>query len=146
MNFTFGSVGDIIAICGLIKALVDTLSESKGSSAKFQALVQHLGNLEAGLRELEDLSQVCARVGGYESLGRRARFEAFSCRQPIEQFKSSIDKYRLSLRYGGSGNQAKDLYWKIRFAIAHKDEVETFQQYIRDRLQVISIIIITAKA
>ena len=108
MPVTFGSVGDIISVCGLIKQLKDTLSDTKGSSADFQATARDLANLEAALRELHELAEVCERVGGYQSLRQRALLEALECRKPISDFSESIQKYKRSLRHGGSGNSVKD--------------------------------------
>lgn len=142
---TFGSVGDIIQICGLIKALINTLKDSRGSRERFRSLIEHLNHLELLLQEFDELAQVCDRSTKYESVGRRARLEILSCRSPIETFKTSLDKYRKSLRVGGSGNRLKDGYVMVQFAIAHKEEVAAFRQYIRDRVQTMTAIVFTAK-
>jgi hypothetical protein len=43
---TFGSVGDIIAVVGIIKDLIVTLDDSRGSSADYQRITHELRNFE----------------------------------------------------------------------------------------------------
>lgn len=42
MPITFGSVGDVISVCLLIKDLVKTLDDSRGSSAEYQEVIREL--------------------------------------------------------------------------------------------------------
>ena len=57
MPVTFGSVGDIIAVCVLVKDCVDALSETKGAAASYQAVIRELFILEKALLEFDVLSR-----------------------------------------------------------------------------------------
>jgi hypothetical protein len=52
MSFTFGSVGDIISICLIIKDLAVALDDSGGSSAEYRELRRELWALERALLEV----------------------------------------------------------------------------------------------
>ena len=52
MPITFGSVGDIVSLCLLIKDLVKSLDNSRGSSAEYQAVIRELCSLDHALLEV----------------------------------------------------------------------------------------------
>ncbi|KAF7449551.1 hypothetical protein PtrSN002B_003090 [Pyrenophora tritici-repentis] len=53
MSVTFGSVGDIISVCLLVKDLVTALDKARGSKAEYQAAIRDLWILERVLLEIE---------------------------------------------------------------------------------------------
>ena len=53
MSFTFGSFGDIVTLSLLIKDLIKSLDDSRGSSAEYQAVVRELWSLDKALLEVE---------------------------------------------------------------------------------------------
>lgn len=59
MSVTFGSVGDIISVCLIVKDLVDALDKSRGSSAEYQAVIRELWSLDRALLQVAMLSKTC---------------------------------------------------------------------------------------
>ena len=54
-SITFGSVGDIIAICQIITTTFRSLSESSGSAAEYRALIGELRSLSQALESVKAL-------------------------------------------------------------------------------------------
>ncbi|KAI4261493.1 MAG: hypothetical protein L6R42_003307 [Xanthoria sp. 1 TBL-2021] len=52
MSITFGSVGDIVSVCMLIKGLVKCLDDSRGSSTEYQAVIREIHSLDHALLEV----------------------------------------------------------------------------------------------
>jgi hypothetical protein len=73
MPITFGSVGDIISICLIIKDLVAALDESSGSSKEFQEVRRELWALERALLEVELLSRTSTSTARLNALYATAR-------------------------------------------------------------------------
>jgi hypothetical protein len=61
-SFTFGSVGDIIAICQIRQSTVSALNDARGSAAEYQVLGRSLANL------FVILENVIVSVQGYQYL------------------------------------------------------------------------------
>ena len=57
MPVTFGAVGDIISVVLLVKDLVATLDEARGSKAEYQAAIHELWLLDRTLLEIELLTR-----------------------------------------------------------------------------------------
>lgn len=102
MPISFGSVGDIIAICLLVKDLVAALDESKGSAVEYREVLLELRALERGLLEVDVLSRSHAPTVKLNALYATARKAALDCRQPVEAFLDRIKKYDPSLGTGVS--------------------------------------------
>ncbi|ORX97798.1 hypothetical protein BCR34DRAFT_456510, partial [Clohesyomyces aquaticus] len=57
MPITFGSVGDIISVCLLVKDLVDALDKARGSKAEYLSLTRELWILDRVLLEIDLLAR-----------------------------------------------------------------------------------------
>jgi len=145
VGLTFGSVGDIISVCSIIKELITALREFKGSSSEYQTTIRELQNVDTVLTDLHDLACLCDRLGGYESLAQRVRLEALKCESLITPFRDKISKYTESLRIGGCGNVARDAFWKLHWRISHRDDLEEFRRALKVQTEVMTVIIVTAK-
>ena len=73
MPVTFGSVGDIISVCLVIKDLIKVLDDSRGSSSEYQAVIRELWSLDRALLEVELLSRSYERTFELNALGQVAR-------------------------------------------------------------------------
>src|ERR1700722_11690738 len=102
---TFGSVGDIITVVGIIKELIVTLNDSRGSSADYQRFTHELRNFENILHNLDALIKACENHTEYTALRITAKLEALECSRLVEPFKEKLQRYSRSLRPGGSGNR-----------------------------------------
>jgi hypothetical protein len=84
---TFGSVGDIISVVGIIKDLVITLNDSHGSTADYQRILRELTSFQNILHHLDELAQVCETRPDYAALRDAAKLEALECARLVEPFK-----------------------------------------------------------
>lgn len=141
---TFGSFGDIITLCIIIKDLVKALDDSRGSSAEYQEVIRELWALDRVLLEVELLWRTCEDSVELNALRETARRMADQCRQSIEGFLTKIKKYGPSLRDGGSGSVFRDATMKIRWQIAHADELTKFRAEINAHCSAINMLLLTA--
>ncbi|KAM0327670.1 hypothetical protein ACHAQA_005963 [Verticillium albo-atrum] len=144
VGFTFGSFGDIITLCHLVKVLGNALGLGPGgvstSANKYQDLRKALDNFE------HVLIQVVATCGQHETCPLLAHL-AQSTEQIANEcgalIKTALDrlvpKYQDSLQQGGSTNKIKDAFKKVKWV--WKDEqsfVEELQQKLRDNTEQLS--------
>ncbi len=143
-SVTFGSVGDIIAICIIIKDLVKALDDSKGSSAEYQEVIRELWALDRVLLEVELLWRTCESTNELNALRETANRMADQCRRSIEGFLKKVKKYRPSLGGGGSGSVLRDTTMKIRWQVSHADELTKFRAEINAHCSAINMLLLTA--
>ncbi|CAD6575091.1 MAG: hypothetical protein ASARMPRED_007053 [Alectoria sarmentosa] len=141
---TFGSVGDIISLCIVIKDLVKALDESRGSSAEYQELIRELWALDRVLLEVELLWRTCECTVELNALRETAHRMTDQCRHSIEAFLEKIKKYGRSLRDGGSGSVVRDVTLKVRWQVTHADELTKFRAEINAHCSAISMLLLTA--
>ncbi|KAH7410535.1 hypothetical protein BKA64DRAFT_357102 [Cadophora sp. MPI-SDFR-AT-0126] len=143
MPVSFGSIGDIIAICLLVKDLVAALDESKGSATEYGEVKLELRALERALLEVEVLSRSQASTVKLNALYATARKAALDCRQPIEAFLNMIKKYDSSLGAGVSRNLVRNTAMKIRWRLSQKDEVARIRAEISAHSSSINMLLAT---
>jgi hypothetical protein len=132
MPITFGSVGDIISVCLLVKDLVDALDDARGSKAEYQSLIRELWILDRSLLEIDLL----ARTHGdgvtpeLEALCETARKAVDRCRELVSAFSARIRKYQKSFGENETPNFMKVTAMKVRWSIGEKDAVDKFRTEI----------------
>jgi hypothetical protein len=126
MSFGF-SVGDFLAAIELVHDLAVALSDGRGSSAKFQGLVQELYSLERAMIEIKNL-QVSA---GLESHLWMVQQVATQCQRAIADFLRKSDVYMQCLRQGGSTKWWKDAFYKVKWAVYKADDVDELRARLR---------------
>ena len=110
-SLTFGSVGDIVTVCGIIIDVVKALSESRGSAADYQGLI----------RELWSLAQVLESVGSlleeHSWLPNHGRLETIlqNCKRCLDHYLKQIKAFEPSLGQNTPRVSAKDIYRKVRW-------------------------------
>jgi hypothetical protein len=147
IGFTFGSLGDILSLCILVKDLVAALDNSRGSSADYQELIRELWTLDRALLEVGQLSQKCAANVELIALQRTVSKAALQCREPMEEFLLRIRKFETHFRDNTSKsifNAARDAYWKLHWAMSYKDEVQKFRTIINGHKSSINMLLITS--
>jgi hypothetical protein len=144
MPITFGSVGDIISVCLLIKDLVIALDECRGSAKEYQHLMQDLRNLERVLLELDLLNKSCNDNADFVALGETAKRTSAECRALIEPFYDRIFKYNEYLKSNHDKRMLVDKYWKIHWKITQKDYVAQFRTALHGRVAAITLLLVTA--
>jgi hypothetical protein len=93
MPITCGSVGDIIAICVLVKDCVEALSDANGSVSQYEAVIRELQMLEKALLEVGLLSRTHATTPELTALFTSTDTTIEQCRKSLARFQSKIQRY-----------------------------------------------------
>ncbi|KAM0544529.1 hypothetical protein ACHAPJ_011746 [Fusarium lateritium] len=137
-GLSFGSVGDIIALCFLIKDFVKALDDSRGSSKEYRDLIRSLENLTQLLQKVEQIYQDPRSADALDDLSTIAASSIDQVRQRLTEFYEEIRKYRPSLESGGSGNVLKDITRKIQWRL--KKEVEKFRAELAKSIALLDVL------
>ncbi|MCJ1333511.1 hypothetical protein MMC10_010211 [Thelotrema lepadinum] len=136
---TFGSVGDIIALCSLISNAVDAVSRSYGSSAQYQSLAKNVVNLSQALVSVQFL------LDQEPNLQRRGNLEKIvvDCHASIVNFLQRIQVFECLGQQGNSRDSAKVLRQKLRWPI-YRRECDAFRAEVLSHITSISVILATS--
>ena len=87
MSATFGSLGDIVSLCNLIKDLCKALDQSRGLSTEYRAIIAGLWTLDDVLVQAELLCERHESSDELESLAtlRFAKNRFWQTAKPIGQ-------------------------------------------------------------
>jgi hypothetical protein len=143
MPISFGSVGDIVSICLIVKDLVAALDDSRGSSTEYREVIRELWGLDRALLEVDLLSRTCDNTIELNALCMTARQTAENCRHCIETFSKKIRKYGSSLGEGGSRNVFRDAAMKVRW-VSQKDDLAKFRAEVNAHSSSINMLLATA--
>lgn len=109
MSFGF-SVGDFLAAIELVHGLAVALSDGRGSSAKFQGLVQELYSVERAMIEIKNLQVPPESEPRFWMIQQATSY----CQTAISDFLRKNDIYMRCLREGGSKTWWKDAFYKVK--------------------------------
>lgn len=124
---TFGSVGDIIAVCQLAKSIYDALNSSRGSSIEYQGLSAVLRSVERALLEVELFIRAWRDASTPDSLQRECSKLVNECRTTLEAFQSYVNKYDTALSRGSRKATLKRARTKIKWQMLAKKDVARFR-------------------
>lgn len=127
MSLTCGSVGDIIAVCLLVKQLIEALDDCRGSSTEYQAVKRELLLLERTLWEVEKASRTFGNRPELNAICETARRAVESCKASMEAFSSRLKKYKSTL---GSRIPVKPVTaaaMKVRWQVSEKEQLGRFR-------------------
>ena len=144
MPVSCGSVGDVIAVCQLVKDLIAALNDCRGSSGEFNELVKELQSLARALHEVNVLATKHEGTQELYALVEAARAAAQGCRESINRMLKRVRRYQDSLRLGGSGNAFKDTARKVQWRILEKEEVDRFRAEVTAHANSLNIVLISA--
>lgn len=144
MPVTFGSVGDIVSVCLLVKDLVKALDDSRGASAEYQGLIRELWALDRVLLEVDSLCRRCPDSVQLNALKQTAGQIAYQCRDSITGFLTKIRRYERSLGPGGEKNMLKDTFWKLQWKVLHKDDLAQFKTTISAQVSLLNLLLVTS--
>lgn len=130
MPITFGSVGDIISLSLLVKDVVKSLDNSRGSSVEYQAVIRELWSLDHALLEVEVLFRSCEQTIQLNALSATVNICAEQCRKSITKFNEQMQKFGKSLQSGGSGSFIRDTALKVRWQVSEKEDLIKFRAEI----------------
>ncbi|EIM79400.1 uncharacterized protein STEHIDRAFT_163759 [Stereum hirsutum FP-91666 SS1] len=138
VGFTFGSFGDILSILQLARTVQRLLSDSLGASSEYQDLLLELDRM---LRVLHLVQGATTPRHGSGSLSINThedlRLSITRCRIVIFDLYARIQKFRESLRKGGSGSRMRDSWRKIGWGLFKVDELVDIRRKLKDEGDVI---------
>ena len=141
MSFGF-SIGDFIAISGLILNLVDALDSNTGSRAQYSRLSDELKSLHSAFLAVQDVVQKLRRdEKSHASTVNAITYEIECCRKLILGFTADTEKYRKSLCHGGSGRKVKDTWRKISYKIFEEGDVAMLKDSLGRRVEAINLLL-----
>ncbi|RPB04532.1 hypothetical protein L873DRAFT_1799455 [Choiromyces venosus 120613-1] len=144
MSFGF-SIGDFIAISGIILNLVDALDSKTGSSAQYSRLSDELKSLHSAFLAVQDVVLKLRRdEKSHASTVNAITYEVECCRKLIVGFTASTEKYRESLCHGGSGRKVRDAWRKISYRIFKEEDVLMLKDSLRRRVEAINILLVVS--
>ena len=143
MPITFGSIGDIISLSLLIKDLVKSLDNSRGSSAEYQAVIRELWSLDHALLEVEALVRSCEQTVQLTALTATVNQCADQCRKCVTIFHEQVKKFGKNLYPGGSGSFIRDTASKIKWQVSEKDDFAKFRAEINAHCFSINMLLTT---
>jgi len=144
MSFGF-SIGDFIAISGLILNLVDALDSNTGSRAQYSRLSDELKSLHSAFLAVQDVVQKLQQdEKSHASTLNAITYEIECCRKLILGFTADTEKYRKSLCHGGSGRKVKDTWRKISYRIFKEEDVVMLKDSLGRRVEAINILLVVA--
>lgn len=144
MPISFGSVGDIISICLIVKDLVAALDDSRGSASEYREVIRELWGLDRALLEVDLLSRTHENTIELNALCKTAQEAAKSCRECIEEFTKKIKKYGSALGDGASKNVLHTTFMKIRW-VSQKDDITKFRAQVTAHVHSINMLLASAK-
>ncbi|KAA1476269.1 hypothetical protein DENSPDRAFT_884201 [Dentipellis sp. KUC8613] len=125
--FSFGTVGDIIAVVQLLNQVRQALCDSTGSAVEYQALI---GDLDA-LADVLGAVQHAFDPPSYQPALRRD--------VPVSTANACAHALRTSA--GGSGSMMKDSWRKVGWALFKKPELEEIRRRVTDQVAVLNILL-----
>ena len=143
-SITFGSVGDIISVCLLVKDVVEALDQSRGSSAEYQALVRELGILERALLEVDLLSRSQSQSKEITDICSTASRSVQHCRKTLQTFSQKITRYDAALGEKGPKKLFQQVSMKLRWHVAEKDAITKFRAEIQGHTNSLNMLLSTA--
>lgn len=144
--FTFGSLGDIIAVIDLLNEVRKALSDSTGSSAEYQGLLISLDIFHDTLEAVQDtFSPASSSRRNHTPLLpslQNAHRQALSVSHALlKDIHARIAKYQASLRKGGSGSMMRDSWRKIGWALFQKPELEEMRTTMMAQVETHNILL-----
>ncbi|KXX77627.1 hypothetical protein MMYC01_206122 [Madurella mycetomatis] len=121
LSLSFGAVGDIIAICGLIKGIVAALDDAHGSAKHYQNVIEHLNIIARTITEVDRILQSQSRISELDNLHSLAVSTIGQIGETLGAFDAKITKFSPSLSQSGSGNIFRDRARKVQWKIEERD-------------------------
>ena len=109
-SFTFGSVGDIITICGILGEVIRSLNSSRGASVEYQNLVKELSALAQTIYTVCTLLQARPNLKNNGAL----RQAIGNCKECLLQEYNRIEPYRKALQSNQTASNINTIIRKIR--------------------------------
>lgn len=137
MSFGF-SVGDLLTVGKLVADISGVLAKEGGAKSEYQELLRELESLQNALQRLDQLQAdgpgPCPTIDSI-------KYAALSCRRPLEDFLSKIQRYETSLGVWGNSGIVKNTKDKFRFALGHGHEIQKLRNYLNIHVGTLNILL-----
>jgi hypothetical protein len=143
MSITFGSVGDIISVCIIVKDLVTALDDTRGSTTEYREVIRELWILDRALLEVDLLSRTCENTVEMNALCQAAHQAAANCRQSMEAFTAKLKKYNSCLGEDRSKSVIRNTIKKVQW-VSEKDDLARFRAQVNAHGSSINMLLATA--
>lgn len=132
------SVGDFVAALELLATVIDALRESGDSTTQCRSIIRQLIDLETALIHVRRLEFDEAQAAQMYAL----RQSAAECRTTIDEFLVKIRKYQphLSSQATSTPQLVKQSWYKIRWALCRKEDLERFKADLSGHTEAINIL------
>lgn len=130
MPITFGSVGDILAVSLLVKDIIATLDDNRGSADEVQELTRELVALNGALSEIQRLSRQYGHVHRITALLNATSATATGCQKMLQTFNIKLQKYEAIVQNNTNGSLRASFpraARKLQWALMEKDETARFR-------------------
>ena len=141
---TFGSVGDIISVCIVIKDVCKALHKSRGSSTEYQKLIAELWALDDVLVQAKLLCETNETSEELEALHVAVCRSASLFRTSIEGYHEKLKKFEPSLQEGGSKSAVRDVARKVQWQFSESQETTKFRAEIIAHCSALNVLLTTA--
>lgn len=139
--FTFGAVGDIIAVGHLLYLVLEALLSSTGSSRTCQALIAELDLFKLSLDEVEKVLSPRAPHRLQFSAENAIKGYIELCRYDLDAFLRNVGQCRKKLLGGGgSWRMAAESWRKIGWALIKGEEIERLAKRLQTHRENIMLI------
>jgi hypothetical protein len=145
MPITFGSVGDIISVCLIVKDLVDALDKSRGAAAEYQDIIRELWILDRALIQVSKLSNPSGGSIELHAVCATLRQAVDNCRLSLDSFLQEMYKYVRCLGARGSGNAILDTTRRLQWKLTRKDRLAKFKVEVAGRFTAVNMLVNTAQ-
>ncbi|KAK8112668.1 hypothetical protein PG984_013194 [Apiospora sp. TS-2023a] len=139
---TFGSVGDLIAICQIAIQLRQALGTASGSAKEYQDLREDVDNFTQILGQVIEEQHEHGRHPSLANLDTQTRNVVNEC---ATLMKDALDrwypKYHQSLQPGGSGNPVKDAFRKVEWSVREKQGLKELQYGLRKNTERLALLV-----
>ena len=143
MSVGFGfSAGDIITGLILIKNSIGAIHDTKGAQVDYRGLIQALDSLESGLEVVHDLEQE-GKVEPHSKPWIAIRNATSKCKACIDEFLTSIDKYKCLGTPAPLMSTWKANVRKIKWAVCKQTDVDIFRGRLEIHCRSVSMLLIT---
>jgi len=134
MSFGF-SVGDCLTAVLIIKDIVVSLSDSRGSAPEYQELAKELSNLERALNVIKALPDDENQYPTLDTIKQTAT----DCQSVLDSYATRLLKYQKSLGTGQSDGVIKDAAKKIRWNLSMKHDIQSMREYVAQHVATLNL-------
>ena len=119
-------IGDFIALATLATQIAKALSDSYGSSAEYQDLIEEFRSLSSTLTIVDQQLSAVTLTPQSQNLVEHITSETEQCRSTIEKFHKSIESYKQALGPGASHRRRdlpRNIWYKICWSLFKKGDI-----------------------